>query len=191
MKKVFRTIALGLTIVGAGLTTASCDSDTIQQILTEVLGNLLNTGQTYTYSGAASIQCLEGPSTDQLSEVAKGTATLQVNLKSSTTGTLTIQGFTIKDTKGTGTAIMTNVTLNNLAMSTDSQQTQTTLSIGDNSSFGQNDSFTYNGKTYPAANLYIEKATATSESINLKMTIWFGEMTDAVNLEYTGKAVTQ
>ena len=190
MKRIFKSIALCLAIAGAGLTTVRCDSDTITQILNEVLGNLVNTGQTYAYMGSASIQCLEGENSSQLAEIAKGTAQLQVSLKSSTTGTITIQGFTMKDAKGTGTASMTTVTLNNLAMSTDSNQTQT-LIIGDNSSFGQNDSFTYNGKTYPASNLYIEKATATSESIYLKMTIWFGNETDAVNLEYTGKAVTQ
>lgn len=185
MKKLFRSFALGLAIAGAGLTTVSCDSDTISQLIDVVLGNLVNTGQTYTYTGTANIQCLEGASADQLAEVAKGTAQLQVILKSSTTGTLTIQGFTLDK------ASMTTVTLNNLAMTTDANKTKTTLSIGDNSAFGQNDSFTYNGKTYPASNLHIETATATSDAIALKMTIWFGDYTDAVNLEYTGKAVSQ
>ena len=57
MKRIFKSIALCLAIAGAGLTTVSCDSDTITQILNEVLGNLVNTGQTYTYMGSASIQC--------------------------------------------------------------------------------------------------------------------------------------
>ena len=168
----------------------SCDSETINQILNEVLGNLVNTGKTYVYSGVANIQCLEGPSSSQLAEIAKGSAQLQVSLKSSTTGTIYIQGFTMKDIKGNGTATMSSVTLNNLALSTDGNQTQT-LIIGDNSSFGQDDSFTYNGTTHPATNLFIERATATSEAISLKMTIWFGDQTDAVNLEYSGKAVNQ
>jgi hypothetical protein len=190
MKRIFKNIALCLTIAGAGLTAVSCDSETINQILNEVLGNLVNTGQTYVYSGVANIQCLEGPNASQLAEIAKGTAQLQVSLKSSTTGTITIQGFTMKDIKGTGTVTMSSVTLNNLAMSTDNNQTQT-LIIGDNSSFGQNDKLTYNNTDHPATNLFIESATATSEAISLKMTIWFGDQTDAVNLEYSGNAVTQ
>lgn len=184
MKRIFKSIALCLTIAGAGLTTVSCDSETINQILNEVLGNLVNTGQTYIYSGTASIQCLEGASASQLSEIAKGTAKMEVSLKSGRTGTITIPGFTLNG------ATMTQVTLNNLDMSTDNNQTQTFI-IGNNSSFGQDDSFTYKNKTYPATNLYIEKAAATSEEIYLKMTIWFGNETDAVNLEYSGKAVSQ
>lgn len=184
MKRIIKSIALCLTIVGAGLTTTSCDSETINQILNEVLGNLVNTGQTYIYSGTASIQCLEGASASQLAEIAKGTAKMQVSLKSGRTGTITIPGFTLNG------ATMTQVTLYDLDMSTDDNQTQTFI-IGNSSSFGQNDAFTYNNKTYPATNLYIEKAAATSEEIYLKMTIWFGNETDAVNLEYSGRAVTQ
>ena len=184
MKRIFKSIALCLTIAGAGFTTVSCDSETITQILNEVLGNLVNTGQTYYYSGTASIQCLEGASASQLSEIAKGTAKMQVSLKSGRTGTITIPGFTMNG------ATMSQITLNDLDMSTDDKQTQTFI-IGNSSSFGQNDSFTYKDKTYPASNLYIEKATATSESIYFNMTIWFGEETDAVNIEYSGTAVTE
>ena len=87
---------------------------------------------------------------------------------------------------------MSSITISGLVMTTNNNQSQTTLALGENSAFGQNDSFTYNGKTYPASNLYIEEATATSEQLKLKMTIYFGEgMTDAVNLIYSGQAVSE
>ena len=187
MKRIFESVALCLAIAGAGLTTVSCDSDTITQILTEVLGNLLNTGETYSYSGSATLECLEGTYEPMnYKSVAKGTAKLQVNLTSSNTGTLTIQGFNLDK------ASMSSITISGLVMTTNNNQSQTTLALGENSAFGQNDSFTYNGKTYPASNLYIEEATATSEQLKLKMTIYFGEgMTDAVNLIYSGQAVSE
>ena len=60
---------------------------------------------------------------------------------------------------------------------------------------GETVTIQYNGTPYTAANLYIEKAQATSGNISLKMTLYFqAANTDdyqmAINLTYTGAAVT-
>ncbi|MBQ7571898.1 MAG: hypothetical protein IJT19_06635 [Bacteroidaceae bacterium] len=188
MKKVFKSAMLVLAMLTTGLVTTSCDSETLQQII----GMLFNTGQTYTYSGSATSQSLTGSyNSGEWHYVNQNHDTqltnMTVQLQSSTTGTLTLAPYT------DGAVTVQQITIYNLAMTAAADQSYTSLSIGENSTI--DGTIQYNGVTYTAANLYIEKAQATSGNISLKMTLYFqAANTDdyqmAINLTYTGAAVT-
>ena len=179
---------LVLAMLTTGLVTTSCDSETLQQII----GMLFNTGQTYTYSGSATSQSLTGSyNSGEWHYVNQNHDTqltnMTVQLQSSTTGTLTLAPYT------DGAVTVQQITIYNLAMTAAADQSYTSLSIGENSTI--DGTIQYNGVTYTAANLYIEKAQATSGNISLKMTLYFqAANTDdyqmAINLTYTGAAVT-
>ena len=188
MKKVFKSAMLVLAMLTTGLVTTSCDSETLQQII----GMLFNTGQTYTYSGSATSQSLTGSyNSGEWHYVNQNHDTqltnMTVQLQSSTTGTLTLAPYT------DGAVTVQQITIYNLAMTAAADQSYTSLSIGENSTI--DGTIQYNGVTYTAANLYIEKAQATSGNISLKMTLYFQTANTedyqmAINLTYTGAAVT-
>lgn len=145
----------------------------------------VNLGTTNIYTGSASLECLEGTSNPMnYKVVGKGTAMLQTSVNVSSFDnltTLTIQGTTVGD-----------VTLDKLTIwkleSEQRNSTQYSLYIGESSSIEGH--FTYNGNTFEASNLFIDNATSFSASeITLNMTIYYGsDMTEAVNMVYTGKA---
>ncbi len=192
MKKLFKSALLVLAMLGTGLVTTSCNSETLQQIIDTVIGNLFNTGQTYTYTGTATSQSLNGKySTSEWRYINENKNTqltnMTVQLKSSTTGTLTLSPYT------DGAVTVNQISIYNLTMTTAADQSYTSMSIGENSSIDGN--IVYNGITYTAANLYIEKAQATSGSITLNMTLYFqgteeDDYSKAINFTYTGTAIT-
>ena len=55
MKKILKSICLALAVLGGGIGVTSCDSETISQVLGLLLG-----GTPSTYSGTATIECLQG-----------------------------------------------------------------------------------------------------------------------------------
>lgn len=193
MKKVFKSALLVLTMLTTGLVTTSCDNETIQQIINTVIGNLFNTGQTYTYTGSATSQSLTGSyNSGKWNYVNQSKNTqltnMTVQLQSKQTGTLSLAPYT------DGDVTVQQITIYNLTMTAAADQSYTALSIGDNSTI--DGTIQYKGTTYTAANLYIEKAQATSGNISLSMTLYFQDpnKTDdyqmAINLTYTGQAVT-
>jgi len=187
MKKLFKSALLVLALLGAGTVTTSCDSETLQQII----GLLFNTGQTYTYRGTATSQALTGSySSGEWHYINENKNTqltsMTAQLQSSTTGTLTLAPYT------DGAVTVNQITIYNLTMTAAADQSYTALSIGDNSTI--DGTIVYNGTTYTAANLYIEKAQATSAGLVLSMTLYFqAANTDdyqmAINLTYNGQGV--
>ncbi len=194
MKKSFKGVCLALAILCMGGVTTSCDSESLTQVLTTILGNLFNTGETYTFTGTGTSQALTGSINsgkwtyiNSSTSNSTGTSNLSsatVSLTCNTTANLTLPAYT------DGKVSVGSITLYNLTMSTNSAQTLTTLSIGDNSSI--DGSITVDGVTYTGYTVYLGKAEATSESINLEMTLYFQGASDgedcskAINLTYTG-----
>ena len=73
MKKIMKTMFLALLLIGGGMSVTSCDENTVSQILGLLLGNTPST-----YSGTATLECLQGTYNPMNYEsVAKGSATLQ------------------------------------------------------------------------------------------------------------------
>ena len=188
MKKLFKGAALGLMLMaGAGM-ASSCDSETINQIL----GALLGGGTAYTYQGTAQLEMLEGTYEPMnYKSLGKGTANmtlqLQTGLLNSGLATLTIPGVTLN-----GVTVGT-ITISNLVLSANSNNTQNYLSLGEQSSI--DGTFTYNEKEYSAvtiSNLDATNNSVNTEAMTLQMTVYFGdESTEAMNITYSGKIVTQ
>ena len=181
MKKILKVVLLSLAVIGGGMSVTSCDEETITQILSLLVG-----GQASTYSGTATLECLEGTYEPMnYASLAKGTATLQATVSPSSlngTATLTIQGVTLGD------VTIGEVNLYNLAYTANSDNTQCTMDLGESSSI--TGTFTYNGQSHEGSSAYIGKAIATASTLTLEMTLYFGdEMTEAVNLTYSGKVV--
>ena len=92
-----KTMFLALLLIGGGMSVTSCDENTVSQILGLLLGNTPST-----YSGTATLECLQGTYNPMNYEsVAKGSATLQTSVTLNTlnaTGTLTIQGVKVNGT---------------------------------------------------------------------------------------------
>ena len=101
MKRTFKTALIALSILCMGGGTTRCDEETVAQLIT-IIGNLFNTGETYTYTGNATSQTLNGSkttdgwrgtyinATDENPTGAYNFSGMQVSLNCSTTGTLTI-----------------------------------------------------------------------------------------------------
>ena len=210
MKKTFTRVIMALGILCSGAVVTSCDEDTITQII-NIIGNLINTGQTYTYTGTATSQSLTGSADNKEWVYINATKSnpegiyefqnMEVSLNSSKTGTgtLTIPAYQ------EGNVTTSLITISGLSMAVSSDQSNTKLSIGEESRI--EGSLTYNGKNYTAANLSIAEAqstngdqkiegTATSAALQLEMTIYFqgeedgDDYSKAINFTYVGKAET-
>ena len=170
-----------IAVLGGGIGVTSCDSETISQVLGLLLG-----GTPSTYSGTATIECLQGTYEPMnYTKVAEGNATLQVTVATNTlssTATLTIQGVTVGDVQ------LGEITLSNLLYTANQDNTQCALALGESSSILG--TFTYKGASSDGSNAYIGKATVNASTATLEMTLYYGdEMTEAVNFKYTGKVV--
>ncbi|MCR4922012.1 MAG: hypothetical protein K5945_09985 [Bacteroidaceae bacterium] len=181
MKKILKSICLALVLIGGAMSVTSCDDETINRVLGLLLG-----GTPSTYSGTATIECLQGTYEPMnYKSVAKGSATIQVTVATNTlssTATLTIQGVTVGDVQ------LGEITLSNLLYTANQDNTQCTLSLGESSSILG--TFTYNGALSNGSNAYIGTATVNASSAALDMTLYYGdEMTEAVNLKFSGKVV--
>ena len=185
MKRVVKTLALCLAVAGMGVATSSCDSDTINQIINAILG-----GQVYTYSGNAALQCLEGPDVNHYKVQAEGTAKMQVQLTSNSLGgtcTIVIPAITVGDVN------LSQLTVDGLVLTSNSSQTSSTISIGEN---GYNIDGTYSrgSMSHPVQGLFITEAVASDSNISLKFSIYYGadetNFTEAVNLTFAGEVVT-
>ena len=195
MKKTFTRVIMALGILCSGAVVTSCDEDTITQII-NIIGNLINTGQTYTYTGTATSLALDGSTTaqgwmgDYINGNKPNTYNMQVALKSGNTGEITIPAYT------DGKVTVNGITISNLVLSASQDQSYTEISLDESGNSRIDGSITYNGVTYTTANLYIANAQATSAQIVLEMTIYFqgeedgDDYSKAINFTYKGQTET-
>jgi len=189
LSSVLGQVAGTATTTGTSNTTASA----LGTVLSGLLGNLAGSNKTYNFTGTATSQSLYGSYASSSWSFANSNKTntlnnMAVTLKAGNTATITIPAYT------DGKVKYSAINIYNLAMTANSSQSTTTLTISDNSTI--DGTVTYNGATYSAANLYITSATATSGGLNLEMTVYFKktdgtDYCNAVNITYKGAAVTQ
>ncbi|MGN1255664.1 MAG: hypothetical protein ACI4UA_00695 [Bacteroidaceae bacterium] len=184
MKKIIFRMCLCMAILCIGFSVSSCDEDSPWL---NFIKNLIGTNATYTYSGNASYDCMEGTYNPMnYKRIGQFTASnQQVTL---TTTANDSQATLVLPAVSSGDISLTAITISALDMT--NETSATSLSVGENSYIDGR--ITYKGKTYEASNPYITKASATSGVITLEMTVYFGEeMTEAVNYKYSGKVVSQ
>lgn len=193
MKKIFKKCIVCLSILTMGLTSVSCDSDAITEILATLITNLLTQqpGTTYTFSGQGTNQLLKADSSVNTGYVAGGKEStfkcnMTLTIATDNTCTLTIPAMTID-----GGASMSEVTFSNLVMTAATSSTK--IDTGD-SSTGLG-TLTVNGQSYELSNVYMETSSgATNEKLSIAtISIYFGENAEyVVNLtNYNGTAVTE
>lgn len=184
MKKIICRMCLCFAILCAGVTVSSCDEN---NSWFDFIKNLIGINATYTYSGDASYECLEG-TYSPMNYTSIGKFTVSSQQVTLTTTANDSQATLVLPAVTSGDISLTAVTISALDMTNETNATK--LSVGDNSYI--DGKITYKGKSYDACNLYIANASATSGIITLEMTIYFGEeMTEAVNYKYSGKVVSQ
>lgn len=184
MKKIIFRMCLCMAILCTGFSVSSCDEDSPWL---NFIKNLIGTNATYTYSGNASYDCMEG-TYNPMNYKRIGQFTDSNQQVTLTTTANDSQATLVLPAVSSGDISLTAITISALDMT--NETSATSLSVGENSYIDGR--ITYKGKTYEASNLYITKASATSGVITLEMTIYFGEeMTEAVNYKYSGKVVSQ
>lgn len=193
MRKIFRKAILSLCILSMGLVNVSCDSETITELITILITNLVGQqGTTYTFTGSGTAQELIMQSDGQYQygnatpSKFNGTFSVTVN---NTVANMTVPGMTVNG------ATMSAINFYNLSMAATSNNT--TLDVGDNTS--AEGSLTVNGTTYNVTSVYIEtekeelRTTVTNQKLNIPiMSIYFGNKGEfAMNLTFAGNGVTQ
>ena len=193
MRKIFRKAILSLCILSMGLVNVSCDSETITELITILITNLVGQqGTTYTFTGSGTAQELIMQSDGQYQygnatpSKFNGTFSVTVN---NTVANMTVPGMTVNG------ATMSAINFYNLNMAATSNNT--TLDVGDNTS--AEGSLTVNGTTYNVTSVYIEtekeelRTTVTNQKLNIPiMSIYFGNKGEfAMNLTFAGNGVTQ
>lgn len=185
MKKFFKKAFVCLSIMGMGLTTTSCDSETIATILQTFLPNIIgmfqgnfNNGTTYT--GTYTLQVLKG--NYQTEEYAAATDLMKFEGTSCVVqvqnGTASIQlpGTTIAD----GYVLSEEVQLGSLVASNGK------IEVGDDGLTGTG-SLTVNGNKLDIANAYVD-ATYTEQTFIVKqISLYFGDGSYVVNVTFDGK----
>ncbi|MGN0234241.1 MAG: hypothetical protein ACI4B5_07475 [Bacteroidaceae bacterium] len=184
MKKIIFRLCFCVAILCTGFSVSSCDESSPWL---DFIKNLIGTNATYTYSGDASYECLEG-TYSPMSYTSIGEFTVSSQQVTLTTTANDSQATLVLPAVTSGDITLTAVTLSALDMTNETNATK--LSVGENSYI--DGKITYKGKSYDASNLYIANASATSGVVTLEMTIYYGdEMTEAVNYRYSGKVVSQ
>lgn len=178
MKKFFKKTFVVLGIMGMGFTTTSCEEVLGNldwaTLLTEVLGNVFNGGNTNAYQGNYSLQHLvsdgKGAYRADSEKLEFQGATCTATLGRNNAVNLLLPG-----TDGIGDATMTDVNVYNLEFVQDEKNGTVTnqVDLGDNSSI--DGKLTVNGKEYAASNLYLE-CTLTENKLVIKTAdIYFGD----------------
>ena len=193
MRKIFRKAILSLCILSMGLVNVSCDSETITELITILITNLVGQqGTTYTFTGSGTAQELIMQSDGQYQygnatpSKFNGTFSVTVN---NTVANMTVPGMTVNG------ATMSAINFYNLNMAATSNNT--TLDVGE--STRAEGSLTVNGTTYNVTSVYIEtekeelRTTVTNQKLNIPiMSIYFGNKGEfAMNLTFAGNGVTQ
>ena len=130
MRKIFRKPILSLCILSMGLVNVSCDSETITELITILITNLVGQqGTTYTFTGSGTAQELIMQNDGQYQygnatpSKFNGTFSVTVN---NTVANMTVPGMTVNG------ATMSAINFYNLSMAATSNNT--TLDVGDNTS---------------------------------------------------------
>ena len=189
MKKVFKLAFVALATLSLGSMMTSCDEE---NGIISIIKNLLNPGETYTYTGTAASQSLTGSYDKEewyrINDKDSQFSNMQVTLKSTQTdATITIPAFT------DGKVSVSATTIGRLTQTLNEEKTLTTLGI-DMSTTTINGTITVDGTSYTIRNLYFEKAAATTTSLELAITLYYGTDSEgdnyskAINFTYTGTA---
>lgn len=201
MKKVFKSMMIALSFLSMGMLTTSCEEG---GILSQILGNLFGTGQTYNFIGTASSQTMSGKTTETgwvyTSFVNATTANpegkynfsnVPVSITCAETATITIPAYV------EGKVSTTEIALGSLVMTTNSAGTYTMLDVGTDG-FTASGTMTYEGKDYSICSLYIDQdnTKATSSKLELDLTIYFknaseSDITKAIRFRYAGVSEEQ
>ena len=195
MKKVFKSMIVVLSFLSMGMLTTSCEEG---GILSQILGNLFGQTETYNYMGSGTSECLTGSYLEgkwnyiNSSTPSKLTTTpVKLECKNSK-ATLTLPAYT------DGKVTINGVTFYDLDMTASADNSYTALSVNDSQTEGSRieGSVVYGGKTHKAGTVFIESAKATSETMILKMTLYFLNEAEtdydfAINFTYNGKIVTE
>lgn len=190
MKKVFKLAFVALATLSLGSMMTSCDEE---NGIISIIKNLLNPGESYTYTGTAASQSLTGSYDKEewyrINDKDSQFSNMQVTLKSTQTdATITIPAFT------DGKVSVSATTIGGLTQTLNEEKTLTTLGI-DMSTTTINGTITVDGTTYTIRNLYFEKAAATTTSLELAITLYYGTDSEgdnyskAINFTYTGTAL--
>lgn len=192
MKKNVKYLFLAIALLCSGCVLTSCEGD--DNIISQIINGIFNPGQTYYYQGTATSLALDGSTTEQgwmgdyINSNQPSSHSMQVTLKASNTAEVHIPAYT------DGKVTVNPITIYNLTMTANSDNTYTELGIGEGSSI--NGSIVYNGITYNTVNLYITSSRVTADDIALDMTIYFlgdnegNDPSKAINFTYTGKGIT-
>lgn len=177
MKKTLKLVVIAMAVVAMGGVTTSCSEDSP---LLNIIRNLFNPGETYEYTGSATSQTSNIVIQDN--KYAIGTA---VNAKtenpegayvfSSMPVSLTTQNNVATITLPVyeeGVVKVSQLSMGNLTLTTNDEQTNTVLGIGDDG-FTRSGTLTYNGKEYVFESLWINKANATTTSLELDLQLYF------------------
>lgn len=190
MKKFFKKAFLMLSIMGMGLTATSCEEVMGNldwtTLLTEILGNVFNSGTTNVYQGNYTLQHLvsNGKGAYELESEKLGFQGTGITVTQTRNSTI---NMVLPGTDGIGEATMTDVTVYNLEFVKDEKTGTMTnaIDLGDNSSI--DGKVTVGGKEYAASNLYI-KATITDSKLTItEASIYFGEnLEHVINVTFAG-----
>lgn len=190
--KIIRNIILTVGFLCMGGVFTSCDENTLTQLL-PIITDIFNPGTVYSYTGTANTESLiAGEKAGTWHTISESeVAPMQIDLtESQSTITLAIPAYS-EDNK----VITSNITISDLVATPNSDQTYSTLSLGENC--WVNGTMTYDGVKYEPAALYIEEAIASANYLKLKMTIYFrvagetGDYATAINFTYTGTIISQ
>lgn len=195
--KIIRNIILTVGFLCMGGVFTSCDENTLTQLL-PIITELFKPGTVYSYTGTANTESLiAGEKAGTWYTISESEVNpMQIDLtESQSTIKLAIPAYS-EDNK----VITSNITISDLVATPNSDQTYSTLSIGENGIMIDG-TMTYDGVKYEPAALYITEAIASANYLKLNMSIFFraedkaeGETDDyatAINFTYTGSIISQ
>lgn len=205
MKKFFKKSIVLLCLLGAGVGMTSCDEDTVQSIINEIVGIITNNktqSQDFQYVGTLNAQLLvsdgkggyttpgEGqafsgtqlPVTEKVTTVTTGDKMSDGSVQNEQTSSVRTADITLPAFSVDG-ASMTEVNFASLDCTLGSKNVRT-LSVGDNTT--GTGSLTVGGQTYDVSLVYLE-GTFTESTYDISvMSIYFGD-SYVINITFSGK----
>lgn len=182
-----RVVAVCLMLT-AGLTTTSCDEDTLQTLL----GGLFNPGETYNYVGTVKASVLGGKGAEGYTKYLVQDAAVEnksVTFKAQQASASVVGQVVLPALSGTNGDTQFSIlqaTISDIVCTTTNGVTRLALPT---TGFGGEGTITVNGTPYNMSNAYIDPSSSVTQSdIHLVLSIYYGENEEyAVNFEYTGK----
>lgn len=181
MKKSIKTVALCLALAGMGAGYASCDSETVMQVITTVMSMMQGQKTPYAVPSFKAIYY-------QLDENEKVVANEQYSVYG-LTANVTCNSYTssaiiaITDAKLSDKVTITGLSISGLTFAANASQTEITFDLTDSSSiFG---TLKIGDQSYSASNLNLISAKATNSQLQFNADIYFGDDRHAVNYTFT------